>query len=109
MHTISYSINYWSKGEVQATFLRHEGYLGAIGAFLKGAEVLDTTSYSWTENLFGSSSFKAQQLKEGRDSSLEVDHLEIDRFDSRLGCCPLIQDPDKYVADTVDLTREAFK
>jgi len=106
LHTISYSINYWSKGEVQATFLRHEGYLGAIGAFLKGAEVLDTTSYSWTENLFGSSSFKAQQLKEGRDSSLEVDHLEIDRFDSRLGCCPLIQDPDKYVADTVDLTRD---
>jgi hypothetical protein len=23
---------------VQALFLRHEGYLGAIGAFLKGAE-----------------------------------------------------------------------
>lgn len=29
----------WShQGEVQALFLRHEGYLGAIGAFLKGAE-----------------------------------------------------------------------
>lgn len=28
-----------------------------------GAEALDTTSYSWTENLFGSSSFKSQQLK----------------------------------------------
>lgn len=27
-----------SQGEVQALFLRHEGYLGAIGAFLKGAE-----------------------------------------------------------------------
>lgn len=26
------------QGEVQALFLRHEGYLGAIGAFLKGAE-----------------------------------------------------------------------
>jgi type II pantothenate kinase len=35
LHTISFAINYWSKGEVQATFLRHEGYLGAIGAFLK--------------------------------------------------------------------------
>lgn len=26
------------QGEVQALFLRHEGYLGTIGAFLKGAE-----------------------------------------------------------------------
>ena len=26
------------QGEVQALFLRHEGYLGAVGAFLKGAE-----------------------------------------------------------------------
>lgn len=68
MHTITYSINFFTKvrfiyfydtnsvicymcwsyvepphvlllqGEVQALFLRHEGYLGAIGAFLKGAE-----------------------------------------------------------------------
>jgi hypothetical protein len=38
MHTVSFSINYWSRGQVQALFLRHEGYLGAIGAFLKGAE-----------------------------------------------------------------------
>uniref|UniRef100_A0A671U4C9 Pantothenate kinase 4 (inactive) n=1 Tax=Sparus aurata TaxID=8175 RepID=A0A671U4C9_SPAAU len=36
MHTITYSINFFTKGEVQALFLRHEGYLGAIGAFLKG-------------------------------------------------------------------------
>jgi len=26
------------QGEMQPLFLRHEGYLGAIGAFLKGAE-----------------------------------------------------------------------
>ena len=26
------------QGEIQSMFLRHEGYLGAIGAFLKGAE-----------------------------------------------------------------------
>ena len=38
MHTISFAINYWSRGAVQALFLRHEGYLGAIGAFLLGAE-----------------------------------------------------------------------
>lgn len=38
MHTVSFAINYWSRGQVQGLFLRHEGYLGAIGAFLKGAE-----------------------------------------------------------------------
>ena len=37
LHTISYAVNYWSKGQVSAYFLRHEGYLGAIGAFIKGA------------------------------------------------------------------------
>ena len=54
-------VNFWSKGEVKANFLRHEGYLGAIGAFLKGCQsipmhALSADSYSWTENLFGSSS-----------------------------------------------------
>ena len=29
---------YFLKGQIQAMFLRHEGYLGAIGAFLKGVE-----------------------------------------------------------------------
>lgn len=35
MNTLSYAIKFWSKGEKQAYFLRHEGYLGAVGAFLK--------------------------------------------------------------------------
>ncbi|KAI5287018.1 hypothetical protein KEM54_006307 [Ascosphaera aggregata] len=35
MNTLSYAINFWSNGEKQAYFLRHEGYLGAVGAFLK--------------------------------------------------------------------------
>lgn len=37
MNTLSYAINYWSKGNMKALFLRHEGYLGAIGAFLTDA------------------------------------------------------------------------
>ena len=32
---------------------------------------------------------------------------EIDRFDTRLGICPLLQDPGAYNADTVDLTRDS--
>ena len=40
-------------------------------------------------------------------SLLEVtDHLEIDRFDTRLGICPLLMDPASYNPDTVDLTRD---
>mmetsp|Transcript_26256 Transcript_26256/g.39749 ORF Transcript_26256/g.39749 Transcript_26256/m.39749 type:complete len:595 (-) Transcript_26256:156-1940(-) len=34
-HRLSYAINYWSKGEMEALFLEHEGYLGALGSFLK--------------------------------------------------------------------------
>lgn len=34
MDTISFAVGFWSKGEAQAMFLRHEGFLGALGAFL---------------------------------------------------------------------------
>lgn len=35
MNALSYAISFWSKGTVKALFLRHEGYLGAVGAFLR--------------------------------------------------------------------------
>ncbi|PKS09204.1 hypothetical protein jhhlp_003818, partial [Lomentospora prolificans] len=35
INTLSYAIKFWSHGQKQAYFLRHEGYLGAVGAFLK--------------------------------------------------------------------------
>lgn len=35
METISFAIRFWSKGAMQATFMRHEGYLCAMGAFLQ--------------------------------------------------------------------------
>jgi type II pantothenate kinase len=31
---LSVAIEFWSKGQKEAFFLRHEGYLGAVGAFL---------------------------------------------------------------------------
>ncbi|KAL6493540.1 Pantothenate kinase 2, mitochondrial [Orobanche gracilis] len=34
MDTISFAVHFWSKGQAQAMFLRHEGFLGAIGAFM---------------------------------------------------------------------------
>lgn len=108
MHTISYAINYWSKGKVQALFLRHEGYLAAIGAFLKGAEEYDTDKYSWCENYAGSSGLSSPiptQLTSSNDPL--IDQLEIDRFDWRLVHCPLLKEPVDYVPDTVDLTQDA--
>ncbi|CUS24258.1 LAQU0S15e00496g1_1 [Lachancea quebecensis] len=34
MNTLSYAINFWSNSKKQAFFLKHEGYLGAMGALL---------------------------------------------------------------------------
>ncbi|KAJ6970500.1 pantothenate kinase 2-like [Populus alba x Populus x berolinensis] len=34
MDTISFAVHFWSKGEAQAMFLRHEGFLGVLGAFM---------------------------------------------------------------------------
>ncbi|EGG11776.1 uncharacterized protein MELLADRAFT_115192 [Melampsora larici-populina 98AG31] len=36
--TLSYAIRFWSKGTKRAFFLRHEGYLGSIGAWLKNLD-----------------------------------------------------------------------
>ena len=41
MRTISFAINFWSNGQMKAYFLRHEGYLGAVGAFLHINEMSD--------------------------------------------------------------------
>ncbi|OVA16989.1 protein of unknown function DUF89 [Macleaya cordata] len=34
MDTISFAVHFWSKGAAKAMFLRHEGFLGALGAFM---------------------------------------------------------------------------
>ncbi|KAF8364731.1 hypothetical protein HHK36_033288 [Tetracentron sinense] len=34
MDTISFAVQFWSKSDAQAMFLRHEGFLGALGAFM---------------------------------------------------------------------------
>lgn len=35
---LAYAINYWSRGKMEALFLEHEGYFGALGAFLLNQE-----------------------------------------------------------------------
>lgn len=80
MHSITYAINFWSEGEIQALFLRHEGYLGAIGAFLKGAE--EESESSWMENYAGSSGLSPTYLHDTKGSSntseiLRTRHLSL--------------------------------
>uniref|UniRef100_A0A2K5U9H3 4'-phosphopantetheine phosphatase n=1 Tax=Macaca fascicularis TaxID=9541 RepID=A0A2K5U9H3_MACFA len=111
MRTITYSINFFSKGEVQALFLRHEGYLGAIGAFLKGAEQDNPNQYSWGENYAGSSGLMSTSPELGpaqRARSGTFDLLEMDRLERPLVNLPLLLDPPSYVPDTVDLTDDAL-
>ncbi|XP_016302713.1 4'-phosphopantetheine phosphatase isoform X1 [Sinocyclocheilus anshuiensis] len=113
MHTITYSINFFTKGEVQALFLRHEGYLGAIGAFLKGAEEDNPNQYSWEENYAGSSGLMSASpelnpVQRARSGTFPFDMLEMDRLDRQLVNLPLLQDPTSYIPDTVDLTEDAL-
>ncbi|XP_076863917.1 4'-phosphopantetheine phosphatase isoform X5 [Brachyhypopomus gauderio] len=111
MHTITYSINYFTKGEVQALFLRHEGYLGAIGAFLKGAEEDNPNQYCWGENYAGSSglmSVSPELNPMQRTRSGTFDMLEMDRLERQLVNLPLLFDPSSYIPDTVDLTEDTL-
>ncbi|XP_076656688.1 4'-phosphopantetheine phosphatase [Halictus rubicundus] len=101
MHTISYSIKYWSHGKVKPLFLRHEGYLGAIGAFLYGAEQSD--EHSWLENYAGSSGFKDSILT---NLGITVDQLEIDQAENAVTFCPFLKDPATYNPDTTDLAED---
>ena len=39
MEIISYAIRFWSQGEMGAMFLRHEGFLGAMGTFMRVKEI----------------------------------------------------------------------
>ncbi|TID28382.1 hypothetical protein CANINC_002560 [Pichia inconspicua] len=44
IRTLSFAIEFWSKGEKRAYFLNHEGYLGAMGAFLLRRESSNCSS-----------------------------------------------------------------
>ncbi|KAG1697217.1 Pantothenate kinase 4 [Nymphon striatum] len=108
MHTITYAINYWSKGKVNALFLRHEGYLGAIGAYLRGVGTADHEKSSWGENLAGSSGLASPIPAQNLSSENEtvIDQLEMDSYNKKLVYCPLLTDPGEYCPDTDDLTKD---
>jgi type II pantothenate kinase len=92
MNTLSYAISFWSKGRIKAHFLRHEGYLGAIGAFLKNPPE-DAKLKSFTENF--------SQTELGKGNVFGVGALE--EFSSNLKLFPFLQDPSTYSPDTCKL------
>jgi hypothetical protein len=88
---------------VKPLFLRHEGYLGAIGAFLYGAQP-ESDKCSWLENYAGSSGFKSETTS--AQLGIQIDQLEIDQAENVVGFCPLLVDPATYNPDTTDLAQD---
>uniref|UniRef100_A0A7S4D8P4 pantothenate kinase n=1 Tax=Heterosigma akashiwo TaxID=2829 RepID=A0A7S4D8P4_HETAK len=47
---LAFAIDYWSGGKMEALFMEHEGYLGALGAFLNSQNIIDETPQSTDGN-----------------------------------------------------------
>ncbi|KAJ2034075.1 hypothetical protein H4S03_005227 [Coemansia sp. S3946] len=98
MHTLSYAIDFWSKGMISALFLRHEGYLGATGALLRGeAAPTRRRACSFTEN------FSVAEPAAGDSSGVSALGM-LDQQADRLERLPQLALP--YVPDTVDLAAD---
>ncbi|KAL1924465.1 uncharacterized protein VTP21DRAFT_4119 [Calcarisporiella thermophila] len=99
MNTLSYAINFWSKGEIKALFLRHEGYLGAVGAFLKfeTARRSSRKSFSFSENFTITQKITSNSLNA---------YGVLDQTLQRLTIFPMISEEEgkEYHPDTVVLT-----
>ena len=111
MKFLKHGISYWSQNQIECLFMRHEGYLGAIGAFLKMSDQTSTedlTKFTWYENLAHSSGI-TRQRRESRKESLTstFDCFELNREEIKLVVCPLLNTKIKqYVPDLVDLTKD---
>ncbi|XP_014217722.1 pantothenate kinase 4 [Copidosoma floridanum] len=103
MHSISYAIKYWTRGQVKPLFLRHEGYLGAIGAFLHEVQS-ESVKHSWLENYAGSSGFKIDV--KSSQLGIQINQLEMDQSENAVAFCPLLVDPVNYNPDTTDLVQD---
>jgi len=93
MRTISYAINFWSKGTMKALFLRHDGYLGCLGALVKDWIRPDVKErQSFEENFVKSFSMSP------------VGNLGVlDTVPEPLVPFPLLYDPASYEPDTISL------
>ena len=64
---LAYAINYWSSGKFKALFLEHEGYFGALGAFLLNSG--NNTLKNAKQAVCPVPTNKTNVLRKGRDQS----------------------------------------
>lgn len=93
MNTLSYAINFWSQGTMKALFLRHEGYLGAVGAFLQYRT--KQRSYSFSE-IFT----VPQMITENSVNAYGI----LESTSTKLVAFPKLESLDEYQPDTLQLT-----
>jgi type II pantothenate kinase len=62
---LAYAIDFWSKGEMEALFLEHEGYFGALGAFLLSQGISESKQRAWKSSQSVSSIGEASVENEG--------------------------------------------
>ena len=67
--TLAYSINFWSKGTMEALFCKHEGYLGALGAFMRNAEVTNVHGEHFATMMSPSSRKQASSNNNNKSTS----------------------------------------
>eukprot|EP00160_Parvularia_atlantis_P017017 Unigene5680_Nuclearia_a/m.17335 Unigene5680_Nuclearia_a/g.17335 ORF Unigene5680_Nuclearia_a/g.17335 Unigene5680_Nuclearia_a/m.17335 type:complete len:775 (+) Unigene5680_Nuclearia_a:34-2358(+) len=123
MRTISYAISFWSKGSAQALFLRHDGYIGALGAFLvedlpppdsgaddsrsadlqaissDDARVVETPNPMARGGSFIENFARSNSISDSSPGSLGF----LDTTRNNLVACPLLADLATYEPDTLHL------
>eukprot|EP00934_Nitzschia_sp_Nitz4_P007475 Nitzschia sp. Nitz4//scaffold349_size16934//8509//11235//NITZ4_008848-RA/size16934-snap-gene-0.0-mRNA-1//1//CDS//3329548707//7465//frame0 len=68
---LSFAINYWSKGEMEALFLEHEGYFGALGAFLMSQNISQDEEgfFQWDQDKVSSGDLSSTADSNSRQSN----------------------------------------
>lgn len=69
---LSFAVDFWSRGEMKALFLRHDGYLGAIGAFIGASSATPTKMMEeakWSREGLGLETIKNVKMEKEIDDS----------------------------------------
>ncbi|KAE8726194.1 Pantothenate kinase 2 [Hibiscus syriacus] len=124
MDTISFAVQFWSKGEAQAMFLRHEGFLGALGAFMSYQKHgLDDLLISWMEKFVqkgteitapvpmappGTTGLGGFEVPSSKGATLRSDasalNVGVLHLVPTLEVFPLLTNPKMYEPNTIDLS-----
>lgn len=70
---LAYAINFWSRGKMEALFLEHEGYFGAIGAFLLHQGIIADKHGNVAQQTITDPALKCEQnVGSSRERSLSI-------------------------------------